>query len=1077
MEGEDYKKGAQNHESHPDSIEARGETALTALDKSVADAPYPIMLKYTAPFLTALIVAAAHAAPSEQDILKDVKVPAEFDVSVFATPPMANYPVYVTAAPDGTLYVSSDKNGSIDRGPNRGSIIRLRDTNGDGKADERKVFVPDVDSPRGAVWDHDRLYLVHPPHLSAFIDKDGDGVSDEQKILVKNIAFGFKDRPADHTTNGLTLGIDGWLYVAVGDFGFMEAEGTDGRKLGFRHGGVVRLRPDGTELQIYSIGTRNILDVAMSPLLDGFCRDNTNDGGGWDMRFHHFTGLEDHGYPRLYMNFRDEHIKPLVEYGGGSGCGGCYLNEPGFPAPYASVPLTCDWGRNWTYSHHLTPNGSTFKDDAREFIGMTRVTDVDVDAMSRIYAASWMGATFTYAGEDVGYIVQVKPKSYTPELLPDFNKASNAELVKLLESPSARRRMEAQRALIRQGVSDPAAKTLMQLAEDKGKSMESRVAAVFAIKQATKPQVWQNLLAILTKEETIRPFAIRALADREADAAGNEPASAIAHYLPSIAAASPRTKVEAAVAVARLRKATQASAILPLLGDADPVIAHTAFRALAEMKAADACFSLVDKADAPYPQRQGAIFALMRMHEPAVVDGLISRLGKETDSARRRSLLSALCRLHFTEAKWKGDSWATRPDTRGPYYQPEKWSESDKVMATLTDALSKAEGEEAGWLASEMTRNRIEDQAATRQLIVLAGNDPKIRSNLIAQLVKKNDVPGEAIPLLTEVAANPSTNARERADAISLLTKTDNANAWHAIPEALAHFTGKDGRRGGERAEQAFLGAAKLENFHTHFEQLAAKVDGEPSQWAEAAVLALSARTSGAPEAREQAAKSLEAGWAEPKRRVQILTAIAEIKHRAWAPRVLASLSDPDKSIVTAADKAVKALKLDPADANAPKIESMKPEDVIAAVLNTKGDPVIGAQIYQQATCANCHTTAKDAAPRGPYLGNIADTYKRPDLAVAILDPNKTIAQGFVTNFFTLNKGDPFMGFVVQESATEVVIRNQAGTEQKIPVADITDRQKLPNSLMPPGLINQMTVKDFASLLDYLEKLAKDQKK
>src|SRR6185436_269038 len=110
-------------------------------------------------------------------------------------------------------------------------IFRLRDTDGDGRADEVKTFVKDFDSPRGLVWDIDRVYVLHPPHISAYLDKDGDGVADEEEILVKNIAFTFKDRPADHTSNGLTLGIDGWLYCAIGDFGFMEAEGTDGRKL------------------------------------------------------------------------------------------------------------------------------------------------------------------------------------------------------------------------------------------------------------------------------------------------------------------------------------------------------------------------------------------------------------------------------------------------------------------------------------------------------------------------------------------------------------------------------------------------------------------------------------------------------------------------------------------------------------------------------------------------------------------------------------------------------------------------------------------------------------------------------
>jgi putative membrane-bound dehydrogenase-like protein len=1021
---------------------------------------------------TATEAVKATVSNDDAKVLSDVRVPPEFDVSVFATPPAANYPVYVAAAPDGTLFVSSDKNGSLDRKPKRGSIVRLKDLDGDGRADQSNLFVADVDSPRGSVWDHDRLYLIHPPHLSVFIDHDGDGVSDEQKVLVKNIAFGFKDRPADHTTNGLTLGIDGWLYIAGGDFGFVEAEGTDGRKLQHRGGGVIRVRPDGTELQIYSTGTRNILDVALSPALDGFCRDNTNDGGGWDIRFHHFTGLEDHGYPRLYMNFGEEHIKPLTEYGGGSGCGGCYLNEPGFPARYADVPLTCDWGRNFTFSHHVTPNGATFKDDCREFIGMTRVTDVDVDAMSRIYAASWKGATFSYEGENVGYIVQVKPKGYKPEPLPDFDKAGTDELIKLLESPSARRRMEAQRALLRKGISDPVAKSLITFAEDAGKPLYGRIAAAFAIKQGTKPEVSNNLLGFLARrDEAIRPFAIRAGTDR--DGKGFDVDAILSGCTSS---STPRLKLESMVAIARVEKPELAPKVAALAGDPDPVIAHTAFRVLAALKAAKPCFDVLDT-NASDAQRTGVLRALMRMHEPAVVDGLVSRLAAETQPARRKGLLGALCRLYFHEGPWKGDSWGTRPDTRGPYYQPEKWAESDKILTVLKQTLGTAAGDEAGWLASEMARNRIEDDSAVKQLITLAATDTKLRSSLIGQLAKKDGVPQEAIGLLTKAALAPDTAAGERADAIILLTKTDNAEAWHALPQALGLFSRREGRQAGERAERAFLGAPKLENFHTWFEEQAAKPGSDVSQWADAALLALSVRFTGAPEAREQAAKALEAGWADPARRAQILAAVAETRHRAYSSKVLASLKDPDKQVAAAAERALRALRLDPAEANAPKIESMKIEDAIAAVLKTKGDPAVGAQIFQQATCVNCHTTSKDAPPRGPFLGNIADTYKRPELAMNILDPNKTMAQGFVTNFFIMKKGDPEMGFVVQESATEVVIRNQAGTERKLAVADIAERQKVPTSLMPPGLLNQMTVKDFASLLDYLEQLAKEQKK
>ncbi len=126
----------------------------------------------------------------------EVKVPAGYTATLFAKPPAVQYPVAVAAATNGDLYVSVDKNGSLGRAPHRGAVYHLRDFDKDGRADQVNLFVPDVDSPRGLAWDNDRLYLMHPPHLSAFIDRDGDGRADEEKVLVRNIAFGFKDRPA-----------------------------------------------------------------------------------------------------------------------------------------------------------------------------------------------------------------------------------------------------------------------------------------------------------------------------------------------------------------------------------------------------------------------------------------------------------------------------------------------------------------------------------------------------------------------------------------------------------------------------------------------------------------------------------------------------------------------------------------------------------------------------------------------------------------------------------------------------------------------------------------------------------------
>ena len=97
----------------------------------------------------------------------------------------------------------------------------------------------------------------------------------------------------------LEMGIDGWLYVAVGDYGAVKATGADGQEIQIRGGGNVRVRPDGTELEIYSRGTRNDYDLAIDPYLNLFARGNTNDGGGFDIRMYHFAAGATYGYPSV----------------------------------------------------------------------------------------------------------------------------------------------------------------------------------------------------------------------------------------------------------------------------------------------------------------------------------------------------------------------------------------------------------------------------------------------------------------------------------------------------------------------------------------------------------------------------------------------------------------------------------------------------------------------------------------------------------------------------------------------------------------------------------------------------------
>ena len=1021
----------------------------------------------------------------EADILKDVTVPSGFEKTLFAPWQSANYPVYVAATPGGDLFVSSDGNGSLGRNPGRGRVMRLRDEDGDGRADEVTEFIKEVDSPRGIIWDHDRLYVLHPPHITAYFDRDNDGVSDDAIRLVSNIAFGFKDRPADHTTNGLELGPDGWIYIAGGDFGFMEAVGTDGRTLQHRGGGIIRVRTDGSGLEVFSTGTRNILCTPLSPLLDPFARDNTNDGGGWDVRFHHFSGLDDHGYPRLYMNFPDEIVHPLADYGGGSGCGGVYIHEPGFPKEWANAPFTCDWGRAGLFRHSVQRQGAGFiETKAPEvFVKLTRPTDADVDGMSRVYQASWRGpAVFNWGGPDHGYITRVTPKHFTPEPLPDFDGLNDLDLVQLLESPSQVRALAAQRTLLRRDEVPATLTSLSSLASNRSKELRSRVLALYAITQrgvdSTKSGRVIDTIRPLAQDPTIAAFVMRALGDLGIDLLTNgQPGAAPSDLLIAGANSSdPRTRLEAIIAAARQKRTEVAGAVAESFGHTDLVIAHAAFRSFALLGDPQPALAILDNPASHEAQRRGASLALMRMHDRTLVEALIQRLDTAPTAARPH-VFSILSRLYHRDAEWKSEYWGGRPDTRGPYYDPVTWELSPTILSALHDALAKAAPADAGNMIAVMGRNRIQDDGALNRILKLAQQDASHIPTAISQLVKSDDLPAEAIPLLHQSAKAASTPPEVLVQTIECLMKVQDEEAMASVLTAMARLDQSvEHRLHQNPARELFIASKGLDNWiHQLVETAKDDIKDSKTIWAHAALLELASRKNANAEARSMAQGELDVAWQDTDRRVKLIVLARVINRHYLDGRIAAALTDPSPEVAQQAKATAAHLKIQPPGADkTPKVGSFDIEAALAQVKEMKGDPALGEAIFIKASCVTCHTVSQDQPQKGPYMGNISNIYRRHDLAEAILNPAKSIAQGFATYLLKLKDGTPLMGFITKETTDEVHIRDIVGQETIVKTDTIAERSTLPISMMPPGLMNDFTVQEFASLLDYIESLSKE---
>jgi putative heme-binding domain-containing protein len=634
--------------------------------------------------------------------------PDDLNIMGFSGPKLTPSPACLAVAASGEVYVGVDMIGSLGKKPGQGRIVKLVDCNNDGIIDKHTEYAI-VDDPRGIVSVGDKLYVLHTVFtdttatsmaLDVYEDKDNDGFADgkPQRIVshMSNPTY-LASRGTDHATNGIRLGIDGWIYIAVGDFGFHDAEGTDGKKVTMLGGGIVRVRPDGTEMEIYIHGTRNLYDVAIDPYMNIFTRDNTNDGGGWNIRFSHMIQSGEYGYPVLFKHFTEEIIPALVDLGGGSGTGALYMDDDSWPAKYNHVPMMADWGRSELYIHRLTPDNGSYTQQQEDFIHLPQITDVDVDASGRMYLSAWDGAG--YSGDSTkGFTVRVVPKNWTYKPYPDLKEASVKELISLMQTGSNVARLYAQQELLTRG--EDGEEAAWKLAGDKNKPTYARVAAMYAYSQMAKENAVKNLVE-LSKEEAMKAFALRALADRK-PFLKNVP---IEPFINALKDTSKSVEFAGIIGLGRLGRPEAAEALLqipvpasfvaPAKGTEGPhatpnsaiIPPHLAVRALVALHAVDACVAAVGTKNSTL-----ALWALRYMHDVKAVSGLINAYRNSQDDSLKRKIIATLGRLYNEETPYDGTWWwSTRPDSHGPYYKPVTWEGSDSIKNFLAGVWNKTD--------------------------------------------------------------------------------------------------------------------------------------------------------------------------------------------------------------------------------------------------------------------------------------------------------------------------------------------------------------------------------------------------
>jgi putative membrane-bound dehydrogenase-like protein len=650
--------------------------------------------------------------PATEKRFPPLQVPAGFKATLFACDPLIEYPSAISVGPrPGAVFVAVDYMTGLGTEIIRRSEVRLvEDTNGDGYADKATVYAGGFNSIMGLAYHAGTLYVMHAPLLTALRDTNGTGVADQRKDILVGLGLTPEENPVRlHCANGVVVGHDGWLYLALGDHG-CDVKRLEGDGLVLHGGGILRCRPDGRDLHIFATGLRNIYDVALDAELNAFVRDNENDGGDYKIRVCHSFFGADHGYPYLYYERPREALRPLADLGLGSSAGGaCYL-EQHFPAEYHGNLFFCEWGKSLV-RYPLRRDGSSFASPQEiEFAAGAegdpygfKPTDVVVQRDGTLMVSDYAdgqrpkrGRGRVYHIAYVGNNTQAKPEHASDPLA-------------MLDSESYFERCDAQAAI--ESAGDARLKTLTAALATGRIGPRGRLHAIWILVHSQGAAAIEPLLTMARSdpEPSVRAQAVRAIADL-ADPmlsghrldAGPGDAELAARLAALGKRPDRRAELEIIIALGRLRWPGTADWLKDNLAEPDASLSHAAMQALRQSNNWPAILNLLD---APNNDRLRSIAlrAVARQYDAGVVDGLIERLRAERDAVRLCEYADLLACVHKKPGPWV--YWDYRPKPRPP--NQVSWERTEAIAETLKHVLSHIDPEVRLTVLKSMQRERV----------------------------------------------------------------------------------------------------------------------------------------------------------------------------------------------------------------------------------------------------------------------------------------------------------------------------------------------------------------------------------
>jgi glucose/arabinose dehydrogenase len=175
-----------------------------------------------------------------------IKLPPGFSINYYAE--NVEGARSMALSPKGTLFVGSR---------DAGKVYAVLDRNNDNKADDVVVIAEGLNSPNGVAFRNGSLYVAEISRVIRYDNIEAMLENPPKPVVVNN------NFPSDsaHGWKYIKFGPDGKLYVPVGmPCNVCNKEGEDER-----YGTIMRMEPNGNQLEIFAKGVRNTVGFAWHP--------------------------------------------------------------------------------------------------------------------------------------------------------------------------------------------------------------------------------------------------------------------------------------------------------------------------------------------------------------------------------------------------------------------------------------------------------------------------------------------------------------------------------------------------------------------------------------------------------------------------------------------------------------------------------------------------------------------------------------------------------------------------------------------------------------------------------------------